>query len=193
MPATPRILAFAGSSRKDSYNKKLVKAAAAGATNAGAEVTYVDLGELAMPIFDEDMERAHGLPPGAKKLKELMKTHNGLLISSPEYNSALSALLKNAIDWTSRPEPNETPLVAFDGKVAGLMAASPGALGGLRGLAGLRSILGNIRVLVIPDQVAVNKAHEAFDADGRIKDDKQRASVEGIGAKVAALCVKLNG
>src|SRR5690349_10389273 len=155
MAYTPKILAFAGSLRKDSFNKKLVKLAAAGAKSAGADVTYIDLKELPMPIFDEDLEAAQGMPENAKKFKQLMISHDGLLISAPEYNSSISAALKNAIDWASRPEPNEAPLVAFDGKVVSLMAASPGALGGLRGLVTVRSILGNIKVIVLPEQIAV--------------------------------------
>lgn len=193
MSSSVKVLAFAGSLRKDSYNKKLVKLAAAGARAAGAEVTYVDLADLPMPIFDEDLERSEGMPPNARKFKELLISHQAMLISSPEYNSSISAALKNAIDWASRPEPNEPPLVAFAGKVAGLMAASPGALGGLRGLVTVRSILGNIQVLVVPDQVAINTAHEQFSADGSLKDAKKQQQVEAIGKKVVMVAGKLHG
>ncbi len=189
--AKVKILAFAGSLRRDSYNKKLVKIAAAGAIAVGAEVTYLDLRDLPMPVFDEDLEKAEGLHPNARKFKDLLLSHQGLLISSPEYNSSVSAALKNAIDWASRPVPGEKPLECFDGKVAGLMAASPGALGGLRGLVTLRSILGNIKVIVLPDQFALVKANEALNADGTLKDEKQRAVVEAIGAKIANTCAKL--
>jgi chromate reductase len=187
----PRILAFAGSLRRESYNKKLVRIAAAGATAAGADVTYLDLRDLPMPVFDEDFETAEGLHPSARKFKDLLLSHQGLLISSPEYNSSISAALKNAIDWASRPVSGEKPLECFDGKVAGLMAASPGALGGLRGLVTLRSILGNIRVIVLPEQFALVKAHEAFGPDGQLLDAKQQATVEGIGARVARVTAKL--
>lgn len=193
MARTPKILAFAGSLRKASYNKQLVRIAAAGARAAGAEVTFIDLRDLPLPVFDEDLEAQEGLPANARKLKELFLAHQGLLIASPEYNSSVSAALKNAIDWVSRPADGEAPLACFDGKVAAIMAASPGALGGLRGLVTLRSILGNIRVMVIPDQVAVMKAHEAIDADGSLKDAKQLASVEQLGAKVAHLLSRLHG
>src|SRR6266540_2529918 len=163
----PKILAFAGSVRSGSYNKKLVKVAAEHARAAGAEVTLIDLRELALPLFDQDFEEAHGLPDNAKKLKSLMREHDGFLISSPEYNSSITGLLKNAIDWASRTETDdEPPLVCFRGKVAGLVSASPGQLGGLRGLVHLRAILGNIGVLVIPDQVSIPTAHEAFDEAG---------------------------
>src|ERR1035437_1107676 len=129
-----KILAFAGSLRMGSFNKKLVKIAAEGARKAGAEVTLIDLKDFPLPIFDEDLERSAGLPADGRKLKDLFLAHDALLISAPEYNSSISAVLKNTIDWVSRPVPGEAPLGCFDGKVAGLMSASPGALGGLRGL-----------------------------------------------------------
>jgi chromate reductase, NAD(P)H dehydrogenase (quinone) len=192
MASTPKILAFAGSTRIDSYNKKLVKIAAAGAKAAGAEVTYIDLRDLPLPLFDEDLEAQEGLPANARTFKDLMISHQGLLIASPEYNSSLTAVLKNAIDWASRPAPNEAPLAAFAGKVASIMSASPGALGGLRGLVHLRSILGNIKVLVLPDQIAVSKAYEAFNSDGTLKDPKQQQSVEKLGDGLTKILLKLN-
>ncbi|WP_322697325.1 NAD(P)H-dependent oxidoreductase [Nostoc sp. DedSLP03] len=194
MASPPKILAFAGSTRIDSYNKKLVKIAAAGAKAAGAEVTYVDLRDLPLPLYDEDLEAQEGLPANARTLKDLMISHQGLLIASPEYNSSLTAVLKNAIDWASRPYQNEAPLAltAFAGKVATIMSASPGALGGLRGLVHLRSILGNIKVLVLPDQIAVSKAYEAFNADGTLKDPKQQQSIERLGDGLTKILLKLN-
>jgi len=180
----PRILAFAGSLRRDSFNKKLVQVAAEGARAAGAEVTYADLKEFPMPLFDGDIESAEGIPTHAKRFKELMKAHDGFLISSPEYNSSISGVLKNAIDWASRAEPGEAPLAAFKGKVAGLMSASPGALGGLRGLVTLRSILGNLHVILIPDQIAVSKANEAWTSENRLIDAKQDAAVRAIAARL---------
>ena len=96
---------------------------------AGGEVTLIDLRDVAMPLYDGDIEAQEGLPPGARELKRLMLDHHGFLISAPEYNSSISAVLKNAIDWVSRPQPDEPPAPAFRGKVAGLLAASPGNLG----------------------------------------------------------------
>ncbi|MEI1373457.1 MAG: NAD(P)H-dependent oxidoreductase [Nostoc sp.] len=194
MAYTPKILAFAGSTRIDSYNKKLVKIAAAGAKAAGAEVTYIDLRDLPLPLFDENLEAQEGLPANARTFKDLMISHQGLLIASPEYNSSLTAVLKNAIDWASRPSPNEAPLAltAFVGKVASIMSVSPGALGGLRGLVHLRSILGNMKVLVLPDQVTVPKAYEAFNADDTLKDPKQQQSIEKLGDGLTKILLKLN-
>jgi chromate reductase len=188
-----KILAFAGSLRRESYNKKLVRVAAVGARAAGAEVTELDLRDLPLPIFDEDLEASEGLPPNARRLKDLMLAHHGFLISAPEYNSSITAVLKNTIDWASRPVSGEPPLACFAGKVASLTAASPGALGGLRGLVTVRSILGNIGVIVMPNQIALPKAHEAFNPDGSLKNPKDQAGVEKLGADLAALLLKLRG
>jgi len=186
----PKILALAGSLRRDSFNKKLVRIAAESARKAGAEVTFVDLRDYPLPLFDEDLEK-QGTPSQATALKKLMIESDGFLIASPEYNSSISGALKNAIDWASRPAPGETPLVAFKGKVAALMAASLGALGGLRGLVTVRSILGNIGVIVLPDQVAVPKASEAFDSDGKLKDPKQQTQIEQLGATLVSLAGRI--
>ena len=187
----PRILAFAGSIRRESFNKKLVAIAAQGAREAGAEVTLIDLKDFPLPLFDQDLEAEQGMPENGKKLKKLFIDHDGLLIASPEYNSSFPAVLKNAIDWVSRPAPGEPSLVAFRGKVATLMSASPGALGGLRGLVHVRSILGNIGVIVLPDQIAVAQAHEAFNPDGTLKDPKRQAGIEGLGRTLAEFLAKL--
>lgn len=189
--AKPKILAFAGSTRIDSFNKKLVKIAAAGALENNADVTVIDLRDFAMPLYDGDLEQKEGLPSNARKLKDLMLSHQGFLISSPEYNSSISGVLKNMIDWVSRPSEGEEPLACFKGKVAGIMSASPGGLGGLRGLVHVRAILENISVLVIPDQIAIAKAHEVFNVDGTLKDKKQEEQVKRIGANVAKLLIKL--
>jgi len=188
----PKILAFAGSTRTDSFNKKLVKIAVTGAIEGGADVTVIDLRDFAMPLYDGDLEQQQGLPSNAKKLKDLMLSHQGLLISAPEYNSSISGVLKNTIDWVSRPSAGEESLACFKGKVAGIMSASPGGLGGLRGLVHVRAILENISVLVIPDQIAVGKAHEVFNADGTLKDKKQEDQVKRIGSSVAKLLLKLS-
>ena len=192
MAYVPKILAFAGSTRTGSFNKKLVKIAAAGARAAGAEVTALDLRDLPMPLYDGDLEANEGIPPNARTLKELMLAHQGLLISAPEYNSGISGVLKNAIDWASRSAPGEGPLACFVGKTAALMSASPGGLGGLRGLVHVRSILSNIHVLVLPDQIPLPRAQEAFDVDGMLKDPKQRASIERLGRNLVEILIKLH-
>lgn len=189
--AKPKILAFAGSTRIDSFNKKLVKVATIGAMENGADVTVIDLRDFAMPLYDGDLEQKEEIPSNARKLKDLMLSHQGFLISSPEYNSSISGVLKNTIDWASRPSEGEEPLACFKGKVAGIMSASPGGLGGLRGLVHVRAILENISVLVIPEQIAIAKANEVFNSDGTLKDKKQEEQVKRIGAGVANLLIKL--
>lgn len=191
MAEAPRILAFAGSLRTGSFNKKLARIAAAAAREAGAEVTFLDLKEYPLPIYVEDLEREEGLPENVVALKELFKTHDGLLISSPEYNSSISAALKNAIDWVTRPVPGEAPLVQFRGKTALLVSASPGALGGLRGLVHLRAILGNIGVLVLPDQLAIGRAFEAFDENDELLDSGQFQLVQGLAQRLVDVTGRL--
>lgn len=186
-----KVLAFGGSLRKESWNKRLAARAAVGAREAGAEFTLLDLAAYPLPVYDGDIEASSGLPDNALKLKDIFLEHDALLVSSPEYNSSLSAALKNTIDWVSRPRPAEPPLACFDNKVAGLLAASPGALGGLRGLVHLRAILSNIKVHVIPDQLAIAKAHEAFAPDGSLKDAQQDEAVRTIGRRVALIASAL--
>ncbi len=189
---TPKILAFAGSTRTDSFNKKLVKVAAQGASESGADVTVIDLRDYPLPLFDEDLEKNEGIPSNANKLKELMSSHQGFLISSPEYNSSISGVLKNMIDWTSRQGDDEFPLSCYKDKVTGLMSASPGGLGGLRGLVHVRAILENMGVLVIPNQIAVSRAHEVFNSDDGLKDSKQEQKVKSIGIDLTHVLHKLH-
>lgn len=176
----PRILAFAGSTRRGSFNRRLIAVAAKAAEEAGGEVTLVELTDYPLPLMNQDLEREEGLPQAAKDLKSLFLSHDALLISSPEYNSSITPLTKNVIDWVSRPEPGEGRLAAYQGKAASLLAASPGALGGLRGLVHLRSILGNIGVVVLPDQFALPQANHAFNDDGSLKEEKHHAKVSAI-------------
>jgi NAD(P)H-dependent FMN reductase len=188
----PKILAFAGSLRAGSFNKKLLAIAADAARAVGAEVTVIDLRELALPLFDQDLEDAKGLPDSAKKFKTLLHASDGFLIASPEYNSSITGALKNAIDWASRSESDEEPpLIAYKGKVAALCSASPGALGGLRSLVTLRSILGNIGVLVLPEQVVIPTAHEAFDDAGKLKDERKAKQIAKLAGALVELLVKL--
>jgi chromate reductase, NAD(P)H dehydrogenase (quinone) len=187
----PKILAFSGSARKKSYNQKLVQIAALGAQQAGAEVTVVNLADYPMPIFNQDLEAAEGMPKQARAFKELLIAHDGFLIASPEYNSAFSPLLKNAIDWASRREGDEAPLLAFRGKVAVIMAASPGALGGLRGLVFLRMLLANIGMTVLADQQAVVQADQAFGDEGYLLDNDKQDAVMKLGMTLAQTLEKL--
>ena len=187
-----RILAFSGSTRRDSFNSRLVKIAASGAQQAGATVTLIDLADYPMPLFDQDLEQDEGLPGNARKLKELMMAQDGFLIASPEYNSAFTPLLKNVIDWVSRAESdNEPPLAAYRGKLAAIMATSPGPLGGIRGLVFLRMLLNNLGITVIPEQQSIPKAHGAFKGDGSLSDETRQQAVVALGHKLATTVGKL--
>ena len=183
-----KILAFAGSSRKDSFNKKLLAIAAQGAVSAGAEVTIINFSDYSAPIFNQDLEMEQGIPDKAREFKNLLIAHDGFLIASPEYNSGFSPLLKNMIDWASRKESdNEPPLQAYKGKFAVIMATSPGALGGLRGLVFLRMLLNNIGVTVLPEQLAVPLANKAFADDGSLVDEQQQQTVLNLGLILAGM------
>lgn len=191
MTAQPAILVFAGSAREGSFNKKLARVATEALVKAGAAATLVDLRDFPMPLFDEDLEKAQGEPATATAFKTLMKQADGFVIASPEHNSTYSALLKNTIDWASRKREGETALQCFAGKPAMLVSASPGQLGGLRGLLALRALLGNLRVLVSPDQLAVSSAHTAFREDGSLADQKQAETVANMAASFVALVGKI--
>lgn len=192
MHTTPRILALGGSLRRDSYNQKLAALVAAGAKAAGAEVTVISLHDFPMPLFDEDLEATSGKPAMAKRLKQLFADHDGLIIASPEYNSSVTAALKNAIDWVSRADsPEEKPLSALAGKTAVICAASPGGFGGLRGLVHLRAILGNIGITVLPDQIAIGSVHTALAEDGTLTDAAIAKRVSDLGAGLARHLQKL--
>ncbi|OVE80454.1 hypothetical protein BVY02_00135 [bacterium J17] len=191
MSTKTKILAFSGSLRKESFNHKLVSVAAGMAQSAGAEVTVLPVDALQMPLFNQDLEAESGLPVAAKTFKKQLISHDAFLISSPEYNSSYTAVLKNAIDWASRTEGDEKGLVAFHGKVAGIISASPGKLGGLRGLFALRTLLGNIGVLVLPDLLAVSSAQSAFDESGQLKDSSEAERLQGLTGKLVEVSSKL--
>jgi NAD(P)H-dependent FMN reductase len=145
-----------------------------------------------MPIYNFDDQQATGFPASVNAWCDAIRAADGLLIVTPEYNWSIPGGLKNAIDWASRLEPGDTPLKAFKGKVAGLMAASPGNLGGVRGLAALRLVLGNIGVIVVPTQLAIPRAAEAFEEDGSLKDERQQAAIEAIAAEVVRFAQRLS-
>lgn len=186
MNLSNRILAFAGSLRTGSLNKRLVRIAAAGAAEAGAEVTVIDLKDYPVPLYDQDVEDTEGLPEPARRLKALLFEHAGLIIATPEYNSGITAVLKNTIDWTSRAEGDETPTAAWRGRVAALLSASPSGFGGMRGLYHTRSVLLNIGVHVLPQHQFVSRATQAFDEAGNLTDAAAQAAVQQLGADVAA-------
>ncbi|MFA5984105.1 MAG: NAD(P)H-dependent oxidoreductase [Methylococcaceae bacterium] len=186
-----KILAFSGSARVASYNQKLVAIAAAGAQSAGAQVSLVSLADYPMPIYNQDLEAAEGLPESTRLFKQLLLAHDGFLIASPEYNSAFSPLLKNTLDWCSRKQNEEQALLAYRGKTAAIMSTSPGALGGLRGLVFLRLLLSNMGVTVLANQQAIGMSAQAFSEQGRLVDDNLQAAIFTIGVELATTLDKL--
>ena len=190
MTYAPKILAFAGSARRESFNKKLLAIGVNAAQAAGAEVTIVDFADYPMPLFNEDEEAHSGLPQTVVQFKGLLRRHQGLLLACPEYNGSITPLLKNALDWASRPEPNDAPS-CFQGKVAALLATSPGALGGLRALVHVRAILSNLGVMVIPQQKAIPRAAQAFNSDGTLSNSSQHQSVSHIAQRLVDITGKL--
>ncbi|HEX4873078.1 MAG TPA: NAD(P)H-dependent oxidoreductase [Nevskiaceae bacterium] len=173
-----RLLAFSGSLRRDSFNSRLLAAAVAGA----ADVELIRLDAFALPLYDEDSERAGGLPEGARRLQALVREHSGLLLACPEYNSSFTPLLKNAIDWISRPQPGQPP--AFKGKVVGLLSASAGKLGGLRGLRHVRESLTGLSALVLPEQFALSGADQAFDEQGGLREPRDLKAAQAVVQRV---------
>lgn len=192
---TARVLVFAGSARRDSLNKKLARAAFAAAKAAGAEATFVDLDDYPMPLYHGDLEAASGMPEKVRELRTLFLAHDALLIASPENNNSVSALLKNTIDWLSRDvgegKGADSGLAPWRGKLAGLLAASPGAFGGVRHLPHLRQVLSGLGVTVVGTQVAVPKAHEAFAADGSLADERVAKQVRALAESVATMAARL--
>jgi len=181
-----RIAAFAGSTRRESYNRKLIRIAAAGAEEAGASVTLLELVEYPMPLMNEDLEAEKGIPEKALEFKSQLSRAHGFLISAPEYNSSITPLLKNVLDWSSRSEtPDEIPLSAYRGKYAVVMSASPGSLGGLRGLVVLRMMLGNLGVTVLPATRSISHADRAFDDGGGLKKQRDQNAVTALGRTLA--------
>jgi NAD(P)H-dependent FMN reductase len=193
-----RILAFAGSARRDSLNKKLARIAAQYAREAGGEVTLVDLDDYPMPVYHGDLETAEGMPQNALRLRELFLAHDALLIASPENNASVSALLKNTLDWLSRSigdgkGPN-AGLAPYKGKVAAILGATPGPWGTVRGsLPHLRLILVTLGVTVLSPQVPLAHADEAFDEAGALKDARVAKSVQSLAAALVDMARKLKG
>jgi len=185
------ILVFAGSARGGSLNKKLARVAAESVRAVGANATFIDLDDYPIPLYNGDLEAREGLPPNARRLKDLFIAHQALFIVSPENNASVSALLKNTLDWISRADGDESGLLPYQGKVAAIAGASPGALGGLRGLTHLRAILQTLKVLVLSEQFALGRAHEAFAEDGSLKDAKQQAALAALAKRLVEVGARL--
>jgi NAD(P)H-dependent FMN reductase len=178
-----KLLVFAGSTRIGSYNRKLARETAALARERGAEVTHLELGDYDIPMYNADVE-AVGTPPDVMKLKQVFYEHEAWIICTPEYNASYPALVKNTLDWLSSPVKSD-PVWNDDfrfsrGKVVGVLSASPGALGGLRSQSHLIPLLFNLHCWVSPHTYALSRAGNAFDEEGKLRDDTARQRVAAV-------------
>ena len=187
------LLFLAGSAREGSFNKRLARLGADIAQANGLPSTFADLGDYPMPLYDGDLEAAQGPPENAQRLKNLMLVHHGVFIACPEYNSSITPLLKNSLDWISRVRAeDEPPLQVFKTRVFAIGAASPGGYGGIRGLMTVRQILQiGLGALVLPGQVAVARAGEAFGEDGHLKDKPLQEMFKRLIEDLAVAATKL--
>jgi chromate reductase, NAD(P)H dehydrogenase (quinone) len=187
-----KILAFTGSLRRDSYNKRIVQTAMLGAEKAGAEVTFIDLLDYPMPIYNPDSHKALGFDQNALKFQGVLVKHDGFLIASPEYNGSLTAALKNAIDWASRPSNEYQKGDVFQGKFAAIMTASLGSFGGIRSLLHLRGVLMSVGVNVLSSEIAVPFVADKFDGnDGKLNDEIAATSLEQLGGSLVEMLGRL--
>ena len=193
MPSSPRLLFFAGSARTDSINKKLARAATGIADANGIAATFLELADYPMPLYNGDLEAAEGVPENARKLHALLSAHSGIFIASPEYNAGITPLLKNTLDWISRVRiEGEAPLQVYKTRVFMIASASPGNFGGIRGLTGLRHILEvGLGALVLPDQIAIPHAGEAFDHDGKLHDIAHLGRLKTLIQKLSSISAAL--
>ena len=189
-----RVLVFAGSARRDSLNKKLARAAAQAVRAAGGEATFVDLDDYPMPIYHGDLEAREGMPENARKLRALFLEHDGLLIASPENNQSITSLLKNVIDWLSRDigdgKGENSGLAPYRGKIVGLMNATPGPYGGVRHLYHLRQVMSGLQTIVLPHQVQLARADQAFDEAGALKDERWAKALDGLAKSMVEMAGK---
>lgn len=190
----PKILAFAGSLRRHSLNKRIVKVAAAGAEKAGAAVTYLDLNDVPMPVYNADDQIEFGFSEHTLRMQGLLHSHDGLLIATPSYNGSLPAALKNVIDWCSRENEVYRKTDVFPGKVAAIISASPGSLGGVRALGHLRDVLSSVKVQVLPTEIAVPFAAKRFDGNGtEMIDEQMKQSLEQLGVSLVEMLRRMQG
>ncbi len=186
MSKSTRILAFSGSARRDSLNRKLLAEVVGAARQAGGEVTLLDLNEYELPLYHGDFEEASGRPENAVKLATLISEHRGLLIASPEYNSQMTPLLKNTLDWCTRGDANP-----FAGRVAAVVSASPGMFGGIRSMTLTRQLLTHLGCHVVPTQCILPQADQAFDEQGRLREPRHQKVVAAVAAMLVNTTRKL--
>lgn len=194
MTKKPKILAFCGSLREHSFSKRVLKTAIKGAEKAGADVTFADLRDYPMPVYNPDDEEENGFDESARGFQALLAEHDGFLIASPEYNASLSGALKNAIDWASRRGDTYKRSEVFPGKFAAMITASPGSFGGVRSLSHLREVLTSVGVNVLPNEIAVSFVASKFNGDGEeMTDERMKRILEDLGASLVEMLRRANG
>ena len=195
MTTSAKLLFFAGSQRADSYNKQLSRLAHHIADANGISATFLDLADYPMPLYDGDIEATDGPPENSRKLLAVLKAHQGVLITSPEYNSSITPLLKNTLDWMSRGKFDDAPAIqVFKTRVFALSSASPGGMGGLRSLTSVRQVLElGLGALVLPDQFAVPRAADAFDEHGHLKNKDSQEQLKTLIQKLARAAHVMHG
>jgi chromate reductase len=178
-----KVLVFAGSTRQNSYNRRLAKVVAQLARDAGAEVTHIELADFDVPMYNADLE-ARGTPADVMKLKQITYEHPAWIICTPEYNASYPALVKNTLDWISSPVKSDAVwndgFRSTRGKVVGMLSASPGGLGGLRSQSHLAPLLLNLQCWVAPKNFALARAGDAFDEEGRLVNEAARKSAQAV-------------
>ena len=185
-----RVLAMSGSARMGSLNQRLLNVAVQGALAAGAEVTVVSLSDFPLPFFDSELEQEQGVPANALDLQKLFSEHDALLVASPDYNGGYTALLKNTIDWMSRPTTEKVSGMAlFANKPTAVISASPGPMGGIRSMLAMRGVLEKLGAVLIPQTFTLGVAHLAFAENGQLTNPQVEGEVKAVGAAL----VKVSG
>jgi chromate reductase len=187
--ATPKILVIPGSLRAGSSNTRLAALATKELVLAEADVTRISLEDYPLPLFDADLAADSGMPQPAVQLKRMLMAHHGIFITSPEYSASVTPLIKNTIDWISRVRDRGEPTyAAFKNRVFALGSASSGSGGGIRSLIALRQILElGCGALVIPEQIAVPRAEQAFDENDNLKDETLAAALKAVARRLVEL------
>lgn len=195
MSSDTRLLFLAGSAREASLNKRLAKLGARIAEANGIPATFADLSDYPLPLYNGDLQDSQGIPDNAMKLEALMKVHPGIFIACPEYNASITPLLKNTLDWISRiRREGEEPLAVFKTRVFALGAASPGGMGGIRGLVTVRTVLEmGLGALVLPDQFLLPRALEAFDDHEHLQSKEQQEQFKTLLRKLVRAAYVLQG
>lgn len=190
---TPRILVLPGSNRSGSFNASLAAAASVELAGQGADVSRISLVDYPLPLVDENLKNETGIPENAMKLGRLIAAHDGVFLCCPEYNSSIPPLLKNMIDWVSLiTKDGDRRFKPWAGRYVALGSASNGKLGGIRGLYHVRSVMVNVGTQVISEQCAVSGAAEAFDADGRLKDERTNAMLANTCKSLIRHCAMMS-